>query len=85
MNRDNAKKLSDVYEPIQPSEDLVRKTEALMRAESQKICSVPRRRLPVSYLCVPPLSSTSSAPPPPISRANPDRDSPPRRRSASCG
>ncbi|PWL52486.1 MAG: hypothetical protein DBY36_04155, partial [Clostridiales bacterium] len=44
MNRDNAKKLSDVYEPIQPSEDLVRKTEALMRAESQKICSVPRRR-----------------------------------------
>ena len=44
MNRDNAKKLSDVYEPIQPSEDLVRKTEALMRAEPQKICSVPRRR-----------------------------------------
>lgn len=44
MNRDNAKKLSDIYEPIKPSAELLRKTEALMRTEPQKNRSVPRRR-----------------------------------------
>ena len=44
MNRDNAKKLSDMYEAIRPSEALLRQTEALMRTAPQKPRPVSKSR-----------------------------------------